>query len=326
MKLILFGLLAALSFSLVTSNDLLKFTDVHGNYCGYNKNGNGGTQQPVDALDSACKAHDECYGTHGFMSCGCDNQLIKAARPLRKVSGKPGKQAKKIVAFFRLLPCRGAQTVRFPALCKSRKKILGKRITIRRPCIKRTCKVIPFTPALKRTVKRLSCKKIAPRPPTLAPPSAPVTRPTPVKTPQGSACSRVSGSSCSKEGQSCGCGFVCRSVARNTKVCIPSRSPPKPTPRPRPTPSSCSRAGGSSCSKVGQPCSCGLVCSLVAPNTKVCVRTGTKKTPNPVPVPSTDKCAKVQGSRCPKEGRPCTCGMTCKLVHTNTRVCIPSFA
>ena len=44
----------------------------HGNWCGP---GHGGGDT-VDALDEACKRHDECYEKRGYFDCECDEQLI----------------------------------------------------------------------------------------------------------------------------------------------------------------------------------------------------------------------------------------------------------
>ena len=45
----------------------------HGNWCGP---GHGGGE-PKDALDEACKRHDECYEKEGYFNCKkCDEQLI----------------------------------------------------------------------------------------------------------------------------------------------------------------------------------------------------------------------------------------------------------
>jgi RHS repeat-associated protein len=62
----------------------------YGNYCGQ-----GGAGQPIDRLDLACKAHDQCYGALGFdvhndyyVSSNdpalqqCNQQLCNAVRPL----------------------------------------------------------------------------------------------------------------------------------------------------------------------------------------------------------------------------------------------------
>lgn len=191
----------------------------------------------MDGLDAACAAHDHCYRFEEKLSCGCDNALIKAAKHWVTVPGNPGKQARKIVAFFRLLPCRGAQTFRFPAICKSRKKILRKRITISRPCIKRTCKVIPIVPpGLKKRISRLSCKKNARAAPKLCLLNKP-----------------------------CG-GCLCTGVCHNTNDVLRCLArPPKPTPTARPSRrplTKCEKAVGTTYCDA-KPCPCGLHCTAV---------------------------------------------------------------
>ena len=52
---------------------------VHGNWCGPGHSG-GDT---VDALDEACKRHDECYERNEYLDCMCDAQLIKDIYELR---------------------------------------------------------------------------------------------------------------------------------------------------------------------------------------------------------------------------------------------------
>ena len=44
---------------------------VHGNWCGPGHTGG----DVCDALDAACKAHDECYRARGYFDCDCDKQL-----------------------------------------------------------------------------------------------------------------------------------------------------------------------------------------------------------------------------------------------------------
>lgn len=50
----------------------IKLKMYHGNYCG--KGNNGG--KPIDKLDAACKAHDECYEKYGWGKCKCDLPFI----------------------------------------------------------------------------------------------------------------------------------------------------------------------------------------------------------------------------------------------------------
>ena len=57
---------------------------VHGNWCGP---GHGGGD-PVDALDEACKRHDECYKKEDH--CGCDEVLIDEISGLQVFPLAPG--------------------------------------------------------------------------------------------------------------------------------------------------------------------------------------------------------------------------------------------
>nr|WP_246742633.1 phospholipase A2 family protein [Microvirga splendida] len=53
----------------------------HGNWCGA---GDLNRAAPVDALDSACRAHDLCYERAGRGACECDRALLKATAALVK--------------------------------------------------------------------------------------------------------------------------------------------------------------------------------------------------------------------------------------------------
>ena len=46
----------------------------YGNYCGAGTRSR--TAQPIDAIDSFCKKHDQCYGTKGYLNCVCDNDFV----------------------------------------------------------------------------------------------------------------------------------------------------------------------------------------------------------------------------------------------------------
>jgi hypothetical protein len=45
---------------------------IYGNWCGLN-HGGGPT---VDAVDSCCMNHDNCYGSRGFGDCQCDLDIV----------------------------------------------------------------------------------------------------------------------------------------------------------------------------------------------------------------------------------------------------------
>ena len=73
---------------------------IHGHYCGP---GHGGGE-PDDALDEACKRHDECYERRGYSDCECDAQLLDAIDELP--SGGPP-QASLIRSWFTdVQPCQ----------------------------------------------------------------------------------------------------------------------------------------------------------------------------------------------------------------------------
>ena len=76
---------------------------VHGNWCGP---GHGGGES-IDAIDEACKVHDNCYGNKGYSDCGCDAQLIRALPGA--IRDTPDAKAKRIGtlirAYFSVAPC-----------------------------------------------------------------------------------------------------------------------------------------------------------------------------------------------------------------------------
>lgn len=48
---------------------------IYGRWCGP---GHGGGH-PIDAVDAACKKHDECYGRNGYFNCDCDEAVVRDA-------------------------------------------------------------------------------------------------------------------------------------------------------------------------------------------------------------------------------------------------------
>lgn len=49
---------------------------IYGNYCGPGHGDPTGNTEPVDAVDAACRTHDECYDRTNYFNCGCDRTLI----------------------------------------------------------------------------------------------------------------------------------------------------------------------------------------------------------------------------------------------------------
>jgi len=51
----------------------------YGRWCGFGYTGIAGVDEPCDALDACCMAHDLCVGSEGLMSCGCHAALVECA-------------------------------------------------------------------------------------------------------------------------------------------------------------------------------------------------------------------------------------------------------
>ncbi len=77
---------------------------VYGNWCGP---GHGGGPA-IDAVDGACKTHDECYDRRGYLDCDCDKALTSALDRLiasRRITGRARRAAVGIRAYFSASPC-----------------------------------------------------------------------------------------------------------------------------------------------------------------------------------------------------------------------------
>ena len=73
MKTLVIAMVVGAAFGLLPTDADANGFPVHGNWCGL-RHGGG---DPVDALDEACKRHDECYKESEF-DCGCDARLLEA--------------------------------------------------------------------------------------------------------------------------------------------------------------------------------------------------------------------------------------------------------
>ncbi|UOQ43283.1 phospholipase [Halobacillus salinarum] len=67
-------------------------------YCGPGCSGPG---EPVNAVDAACKEHDECYRQYG-PSCYCDQQFLRQLDLLRNPYTEEGRHAQIIYRYMRL--------------------------------------------------------------------------------------------------------------------------------------------------------------------------------------------------------------------------------
>jgi len=86
---------------------------VYGNYCGPQ---HGGTGEPIDAVDAACKRHDECYGELGYFDCRCDAQLLEELpAAIAQTGSAQGKLCGgAIYTWFSLQPCACYTEVCYP--------------------------------------------------------------------------------------------------------------------------------------------------------------------------------------------------------------------
>ncbi|RSL35076.1 phospholipase [Salibacterium salarium] len=70
---------------------------------GYNWCGPGcsGPRPPINAVDAACKAHDECYRKFGNY-CGCDQAFIKQLMLLQNPYTLEGRHARTILRYMKI--------------------------------------------------------------------------------------------------------------------------------------------------------------------------------------------------------------------------------
>jgi hypothetical protein len=75
---------------------------VYGNWCGPGH----GSGTPVDAVDDACRRHDQCYAKNGYFNCNCDAKLLADLGPAAAKSGAAGRLAATAIgAYFSVAPC-----------------------------------------------------------------------------------------------------------------------------------------------------------------------------------------------------------------------------
>lgn len=103
---------------------------IHGNWCGPLH----GFGTCIDALDCVCRTHDLCYGTRGYLSCKCDNDLVNS------LSSNSNVKAKLVAAAFKFSPCRGPKNIPGIKTCPRCITVFGKNICWNEPCgIKYSC-------------------------------------------------------------------------------------------------------------------------------------------------------------------------------------------
>lgn len=77
------------------------------NFCmfpGYRWCGPGcsGPGAPVNAVDAACKAHDECYRRKGISHRVCDQQFMNRLQPFLQQRTEEGRHARQLYSLMRL--------------------------------------------------------------------------------------------------------------------------------------------------------------------------------------------------------------------------------
>jgi len=80
--------------------------DISPRFCifpGYNWCGPGcsGPGNPVNAVDAACKAHDECYKAYGNY-CACDQAFIKQLLSLQNSYTQEGRHARMMLQYMKI--------------------------------------------------------------------------------------------------------------------------------------------------------------------------------------------------------------------------------
>lgn len=67
-------------------------------WCGPGCSGPGA---PINAVDAACKAHDECYHRYG-PTCGCDREFLLRLRQLMNLPTQEGRNARLMYNFMKV--------------------------------------------------------------------------------------------------------------------------------------------------------------------------------------------------------------------------------
>lgn len=65
---------------------------VYGNWCGPGHPRNGSNPSPIDAIDAACRKHDNCYAQKKYFACECDNDLLVDLAKIKNDKWKGRKQ------------------------------------------------------------------------------------------------------------------------------------------------------------------------------------------------------------------------------------------
>jgi hypothetical protein len=77
---------------------------VYGNWCGPGHPKPGTKPTPINQVDSACRAHDQCYGFHGYLNRGCDDQLMSTLRSIQTSDPLEDAARRAIIVYFENSP------------------------------------------------------------------------------------------------------------------------------------------------------------------------------------------------------------------------------
>lgn len=68
------------------------------NWCGQSCSGSGA---PINDVDAACKAHDECY-QKGRKKCECDREFLRLLQPKLNAYSQEGRHARLLYNYMKL--------------------------------------------------------------------------------------------------------------------------------------------------------------------------------------------------------------------------------
>eukprot|EP01111_Echinosteliopsis_oligospora_P013861 TRINITY_DN5086_c0_g1_i1.p1 TRINITY_DN5086_c0_g1~~TRINITY_DN5086_c0_g1_i1.p1 ORF type:complete len:145 (-),score=13.89 TRINITY_DN5086_c0_g1_i1:51-485(-) len=104
---------------------------LHGHYCGVNYGDATYAQDPIDAVDMACRNHDKCYDDQQYSDCLCDSKFIEelAAIDGKTISPQVKNIATLMSSWFKSSPCvcfdgKSVRQISSEASLKERSKCL----------------------------------------------------------------------------------------------------------------------------------------------------------------------------------------------------------
>jgi hypothetical protein len=77
---------------------------VYGNWCGPGHPKPGTKPTPINQVDNACRAHDQCYAFHGYLNRQCDEQLMSALQSIQTSDPLEDAARQGIIVYFENSP------------------------------------------------------------------------------------------------------------------------------------------------------------------------------------------------------------------------------